>query len=387
MRCIVALCLFLCAVGPVASATAKDVWVGAEYFAGWWENPQPNKWQNIIRKQYVDWRDQYPERVPLLGAYNTQETMDGEIDAAAAYGVDYFSILWYYPHNFKERNTHHTDKAQLLNAGVNQFMQSKNAHKMRFMVSICNSPIFPLNSKEDWLRAMDEVLIPAMKHPSYLKVDTRPVIKIHSGVRLFRVAGKNNLRQTVDILQAMRQKAHDAGIGDILIMIGHYGKVPVHEKSPLRGFLSMNIDGIMQYMDDMNPSSVKRLPNNEEYPYEDLVKRAADIRNVRQHDKLPYVPYVPTGWNSKPWEVSKASRALFALPTAQEWGEALKALKAEMASASNFGFPRKDGTIQKSFTIYAWNEFGEGGILAPTKKNAYTMLEEVKKYFPGSAVE
>ena len=64
--------------------------VGVYYFAGWWRDP-PNKW--ITRG--VDWRPQYPGRVPILGEYNDQDTMDKEIIAAADHGVDFFQILWY----------------------------------------------------------------------------------------------------------------------------------------------------------------------------------------------------------------------------------------------------------------------------------------------------
>ena len=36
--------------------------------------------------------------MPLLGAYNSQKTMDAEITAAADAGVDFFQILWYDDH-------------------------------------------------------------------------------------------------------------------------------------------------------------------------------------------------------------------------------------------------------------------------------------------------
>jgi len=40
-----------------------------------------------------DWRPDYPGRVPILGQYNDQETMDREILAASSHGVDFFQIL------------------------------------------------------------------------------------------------------------------------------------------------------------------------------------------------------------------------------------------------------------------------------------------------------
>ena len=37
----------------------------------------------------------------------------------------------------------------------------------------------------------------------------------------------------------------------------------------------------------------------------------------------------------------------------------------------------------RRFRIYAWNEFGEGGIVAPTKGDKYMKLEAIKEMFGG----
>ena len=39
------------------------------------------------------------------------------------------------------------------------------------------------------------------------------------------------------------------------------------------------------------------------------------------------------------------------------------------------------GGRQKAFTIYAWNEFGEGGIVAPTRGDGYMKLESIGTVF------
>ncbi|MCX6376501.1 MAG: hypothetical protein NTU88_10795, partial [Armatimonadetes bacterium] len=59
--------------------------VGIYYFAGWWPE-SPNKWEVGGH----DWRADYPERIPILGQYNDQKTMDREIIAASSHGVDFF---------------------------------------------------------------------------------------------------------------------------------------------------------------------------------------------------------------------------------------------------------------------------------------------------------
>jgi len=77
----------------------KPILTGVNYFAGWWK-PLPNKWHrhdsSLATEHGSDWRPDFPNRVPLLGEFNCQETMDLEMEAASDYGVDFFPILWYY---------------------------------------------------------------------------------------------------------------------------------------------------------------------------------------------------------------------------------------------------------------------------------------------------
>ena len=166
----------LLALHPLALSHAADnaeqVLVGVNYFAGWWE-PLPNKWHDP--SDGSDWRLKYPGRVPLLGALNTQSTMDKEIMAAADHGVDFFSILWYpMPEGFgSEKHARH------LNDGVAQFLASPQAGRMKFMVEVCNHPPFTIKTEAEWRNCM-EALLPAFKHPSYLCIGGKRVIKIHS---------------------------------------------------------------------------------------------------------------------------------------------------------------------------------------------------------------
>ena len=49
--------------------------------------------------------------------------------------------------------------------------------------------------------------------------------------------------------------------------------------------------------------------------------------------------------------------------------------------ANRFGFPDASAAhgYQPAFTIYAWNEFAEGGILAPTHGQKYMKLQTLAK--------
>jgi hypothetical protein len=129
------------------------------YFAGWWQGVG-DKWFDP-RNASVDWRPLYPGRVPLLGDYNLQATMDREIVAASSHGVDFFQILWYddYP---DER----APNAWKLNRGVREFMASPEAHRMSFMITLCNSaPLFNISDDAEWQTIIETDFLPAFRHP------------------------------------------------------------------------------------------------------------------------------------------------------------------------------------------------------------------------------
>ncbi len=83
MRLLPALSATLCFIMPCGvSGTEKDILVGVSYFAGWWKELS-NKWHGQGWKiGQPDWRPEFPERVPALGEYNEQATMDREIISA-----------------------------------------------------------------------------------------------------------------------------------------------------------------------------------------------------------------------------------------------------------------------------------------------------------------
>jgi len=116
----------------------------------------------------------------------------------------------------------------------------------------------------------------------------------------------------------------------------------------------------------------------EPYPYELLIKHAEEGRlRYAEHSTKPYVPYVPSGWDPRPW---KDPRPSFAFPTRDEWTQALTRAKAALDQHSKLEIPANGGR-KKMLLIYAWNEFGEGGIVAPTGAEKEMKLEAIASVF------
>jgi hypothetical protein len=347
-----------------------DVLVGVNYFAGWWRE-MPNKWHgqgwNIDQP---DWRPDFPDRVPTLGEYNEQATMDREIIAAAGHGVDFFAILWYYP----KPDTAESSKAPLLNRGLEQFIASPESHRMKFCIEYCNSPRFSAGNERQWAECIS-VWVEAMRHPGYLRVDGRLVFKVH-GVTEFLRANNNDISLCRERLDTLREAVRAARLGEMIIGVGVSAETgPLGAKWPPASVF----DFTGTYM------GVPEVEEREqEHPYATLAAQPRTALANRVGDPIPWMPYIAAGWNPRPWTYANAPphyQRFFTFPTREEFTAELRRMKESLAKHPSLGLPKRDGTTQKAFTIYAWNEFGEGGMVAPTQGNGTMMLEAINDVF------
>lgn len=344
--------------------------VGINYFAGWWTGAG-NKWRQPWNAS-VDWRGLYPERVPLLGAYNSQKTMDAEITAAADAGVDFFQILWYDDHPERAPN------ARLLNRGVSEFMASPNSSRMRFFIEWCNSaPLFNVSSDQDWATMVYEDWLPAFKHPSYLRVGGALVFKVISAGGFLKNGCGMNHTLAEARWQMLRDVVRLEGLGEMIIGAGQ--AAPDKDEVGWWAKGQYNWTGLYCAVDHDDPAYTGHvLPWQNESEFVNT--------NRQQHAQtsaaagVPFLPMVVSGWDPRPWREKRAS---FAFPTDAEWEAELETVKEQLAlgGTSNLGLPLPNGEVQPAFNIYAWNEFGEGGMMAPTRGWKYKRLEAIARVF------
>lgn len=371
MHCVLVLAGLVHADGTATLPRGTDATlVGVNYFAGWWEE-LPNKWHGQgWRADDPDWRPKYPGRVPLLGEYNDQATMDREILAAASHGVDFFAILYYFP----MPGSAEAKNAPRLNRGLETFIASKNAREMKFCIEYCNAANFSARDEAQWNDCVS-TWVAAMKHPSYLRVDGRLVFKVHSVTQFLRTHN-DDLALCRQRLDTLRNAVRKAGLGEMIIGVGVSGQTPPLGKAWPPADL---FDFTATYM-----CVPKVEPQPEDYPYSLVARQRQTAVNNRVNDPIPWMPYVAAGWNPRPWAHPHGAahhRTFFAFPTRTQFTDELKAVEDALSRNPSLGLPRTDGTRQKAFTIYAWNEFGEGGIVAPTAGHGYMMLECIKEVF------
>ena len=348
----------------------SNILVGIQYFGGWWppgsaEGKQDQcKW--LDPRDGHDWRPEWPARIPTLGAYNSQQTMNAEIAAAAAHGVGFFSILWYPPHDPPEL----AHACALLNHSVDDFIHAPNAHLMKFDIQDCNSSLFASTTDQQW-RDWVAVWVAAMKSPSYLRVGGRLVFVVHDGSGFYVGCGKSVERARAR-LDYLRAQVRQAGLGEMVIGGGNLASVvkPIQWAAKLFDFAA-------DYM--KVPPGV----TGSVHPYPELIAYMKSERATRREDIIPYLPPLGVGWDPRPWHEKRPS---FVEPTAAEWTAALQGMAQDVASG-NYGIPRPDGSVQKAFVIYAWNEFGEGGFVAPTAGDGMMKLDAIQAVFGAKAVQ
>lgn len=367
---VVAAAVAAAGIATACAAEASRPLVGVNYFGGWDEGPQ-SRWKSPSwRPERPDWRPLFPDRVPLLGSVTDQATMDREIDAAADHGVDFFSILWYLPGR-ESKPPSPADTA------VRLFLASPQAHRLRFMIEYCNHAGLAAETDEEWAACV-AAWTEAMKHPSALRVGGRLVFKIHSTDE-FLAANGGDVERCKKQLAALRTAVADAGLGAMIIGGGTMSRSGIGPKHPAVQLF----DFTATYM---TVPKAQAETADADIPFAKLAAEARFGRQFHAKDPVPWMPYLAVGWNPRPWTHKGAAEhhcTFFAFPSREEWTAELEAMKDDFERYPSLGLPLPDGGTQKAFTIYAWNEFGEGGFLAPTAADKAMKLEAIREVFGG----
>lgn len=331
----------------------KDYLIGINYFNGWNRN-DPNRWQRNGR----DWRLDYPERIPVTGCYNDVETMYADIEAASEKGVDFFQMLWYVQNPEREKNS------RRLNDCFNHYFSCSNNDKIKFVLEFCNHPPYEILTDELWAESVAE-WVEIMSHPNCLKIEGKAVFKIH-GLNYFYVQCGENVEKFKERIAYLRKVAKDFGVGELIVGAGVMADAVNENEIMLSGL----VDYVTTYADFPRIEETKK-----PYPFTRLTEQAEKGRKIIADSVLsPYVPFVMSGWYPKPWGVNCAQ---YAYPSEEDWTACLKSVKDALDTDERFHIAKN----VKMFTIYAWNEFGEGGIMAPTVGWGSMKLDCLSKVF------
>lgn len=272
-----------------------------------------------------------PEQVQVRG--DSQEVMDQEIAYAASAGIDYWAFVFYPP-------------GSGLDAERNLYLSSQRRNEINFSL-VLDSPGRLLEP------ATRSLFTGYFSLPNYQKV--------LGGRPLLFIFGSNGLsREGVD---ALRAESQSAGLASPYIVFMGWAASEV--KATLAG---NGLDAGSAYAQvGENGQSFSVLARRAEKGWED--DRQAGIK---------VVPWVTSGWDPRPridhptpW-VTYPANSWTEPPTPAE-------IAYHLQKALEWAAQYPETAEANAVIIYAWNEFDEGGWLAPTLSEGNARLEAVQR--------
>ena len=333
------------------------------------------EWQTVKKMKPRYEGHKWP-RKPLWGYVNEADpfVMEMEIEAAARHGVNVFIYDWYWFDNrpFLE---------QCLDNG---YLKAKNNDKVKFYLMWANHTA---NSQWDtrtsdmqvpiWDGAVDRKTFDLVvnrtiekyfSHPSYYKIDGKPVYMLFDVENLVR--GLGGVKETYAALDYFREQTVKAGFSGLELHLTvrseKYCSRMLDENTDILTFINgAGFDGITHYQ--FYDYAVMGRP----YPeiLEDVKKewkRLGDTVNA------PFFPHVSVGWDANP-RYNELHTNVCRENTPENVQKGFELAKAYIDSHPEMKAPL--------ITVNSWNEWTETSYLQPDDLYGYGYLEALKKVF------
>lgn len=316
------------------------------------------EWETV-RSARPKFEGHYQPRVPLWGYENEAdpEAMEKKLDTAARYGVNVFIFDWYWYEN-----------QPFLEEALNQgYLRARNNDQVKFYLMWANhnaSTLWDLEHSHDlkmvWPGAVDRTTFTTLtdrvieryfKHPSYYKIDGRPVFSIYELSVLLN--GLGGVRETRAALDDFRKRTRAAGFPDLHLQVILANTLPA--TAPERGgtatrnhtVVELGIDSLASYQWGHVP------PKGE---YRDWAEKSIPAWEAWTDEfDMPYYPHVSVGWDTNP-------RFKEFIPTTVT-GSTPELFGRYMERA--FDFIDAHQLNPRLVTVNSWNEWTEGSYLEP----------------------
>jgi hypothetical protein len=314
--------------------------VGVYYFPGW---QAAASWRPILG---------FPERKPLLGWYREgdPEVADWQIKWAVEHGITFFAYDWYWVKG----------ATSLMHALHDGYFKAKYRRHLKFCLLWANHNPPGTSSEEDLLNVTKFWIENYFRLPEYLTIDGKPVVIIFAPGRFTEDMGADAVRAA---FARMRELCAKSGLRGLCLIAC---------ATPDKGLLSqLAYEGYDAATGYNYPYA--GMKGQQGYPYDEMVRGYADIwQDFLRAGKIPYMIPLAPGWDSRPWHGSKA--LVRTDPTPDKFKEMCERAKALLDS----GAP---GLVPKTVIVEAWNEFGEGDYIEPSKQFGFGYLDALREVF------
>jgi hypothetical protein len=328
---------------PEPKPVTTQILVGAHH-CPLWDADKFGMWANVLK---------HPERTPALGFYAQEnpEVSDWETKWAVEHGINFFVYCWY-------RTSQGGPVTTMFSSAIHDALyKSKFVSKMKFTImwenqrqgkaGVADEKDLMTNLLPFWIENY-------FKHPSYLKVDNKPVLFIYRPEFLVTDLGSvENVRKAFGL---MRQACRAAGF-DGLYLLGEY-----------RGLVPKHLQLLQQLGLDYSFAYCWGIPNNPT-PEQAIATQMDYIRQTQQLGILPQVVTVSQAWSG--W---RDEGSIWKIPP-RDYETLLRQAKDLIVTlpANELG--------SKMLLLDNWNEWGEGHYIAPYREFGFGYLDAVRKVF------
>jgi len=318
-------------------STGRIIKFGAFYFDGW-----SGTTFHISKKLASN----FLERKPLNGwITSTQKNIDQQIIQASNAGLSFFNFCWYY-----NGNSGSDIALNVRNNALQYYLNSPNKSKIGFSLLIANHKGYVIK-KEHWPLLID-YWCKLFQNPSYLKVDGAPLITFFDTYSLITTF-KNSANVKVAFDQ-FKSRAASLGISNIRLAIC------VNNSDEIALATRCGFDIITSYN---NHASALLSTRNRELPIDKLITNDLhEWTRLLNETKKAVIPTITLNWDKRPWDSSGKIESKHFVGYSQE------SVKRSVTSSVGWLNSNNNRMKDKIVFVYAWNEYGEGAWLTPSKK-------------------
>lgn len=306
----------------IVGAVRWDAWTGGKITKEVERTLGPSRFHNRL-PWFADVIDENTVRIDG----SSQAVMDREIQFAAEAGLDYWVFLLY-------------PEASDMSVALGQYLSSSDRGQIGFCLILHNT----LQSTDaEWVKERDRA-VALLQEPGYQTVlDDRPLVYAFTGEDFPDARFR-------EFLSLARQQ----GLNPYCVFMGWHPAADIKKAKPL-GF-----DAVSSYARPGDQTA-----------FSDLTKEVEkNCWANAVYANAPYVPLVTTGWEKSPrkdnpvsWEVGSDYHRQDVFPSRAKPAE----IAVHLRNALDFVEERGELCESKAIIIYAWNEYDEGGWLAPTR--------------------
>jgi hypothetical protein len=327
----------------------RDPWGGVRDFHG-----DPDSPWGPVAQNTQGWSGDWSHLEPSIGYYDDSQvaTLEAQIDQAADAGLSYFSFYDYWDNQSWQTQ---------IDTGLKTFLQASNRDRMEFMLSIVLPPDggsdpqhlkLPMNQ----FFAAAEAFSQYTTEPNYLTTqDGRPLVFLLDT----RGVGDGSILDQNTFTDILRDKIQaKTGLDPYILVHSEYGT---------------------EYAEQLDGDGYTCLAIGPGVASGSYAQYRAGIPGYFSHfdSSKPTARCVMSGFDEAPrtgfWVEASAVRR-FTDDTKVQFPQALSAVKTSMDGAPM-------STVDNYLTVYAWNEWHEGGVIEPNVRDGSYYLDSLKSVF------